>query len=628
MSFETNNSKEEIKRRMIKHALNYYDIKNGNEHDLDPMVKLLMEALSLELYNLGNDIADTQVRILEKIANLLTPDFLTSPTPAHAIIQAMPVEATENISEKTVFFAQRKISSKNDELLDTSINVRFTPVDNVMLFDAQVSFMVTGTKVFKCENALSRQLMPFKGEVTEGNTIWLGLKVNKDIQDLNNLNFYFDWRSLEHQQALQSYQLLPLAKWYIDGHEIKTNPGLNYLESKSLDIPAESVFLDYNLLSLLKRDIKSFYDAKFVTIKDTIVNSINDLKQLFPPDFNNYFRESELMKFSEKLLWIKIIFPAGLKQELIDEINICCNSFPIVNRRLNDKKHRLNRTSNIIPLETSAPEQFLSVEEVSDETTTYHSVPSRKQENEDIGTFTIRNGGVERFDSRNAKEFISYLLETLRNESVAFSAFGLDNISTPIKEISQRIALIELKTNSMANNAVEVPNYIIVKPLEGKLLMYVEYWSTLAEIANNIRSGSRLQLFTGTKVKPESLLLLTSTVGGKSRLRPEDRLNAFKYGMMTRNRIITKEDIRSFCHYELGSSLKKVVIEKGYEMSPDSQQGFNRTIDVIIYPATQSVQSTEDWQILCEQLKLKLQTRSGMSNNYRVIFGPLTLISK
>src|SRR5690242_18212811 len=117
MLSEINNSKEVIKNRMLKYALNFWSIKNTE--DLDPAIKLIMEALSSELYNLGNEIKDTQARILEKIAHLLTPDFLTSPNPAHAIVCASPVEATEVLSGTTSFYAQRKISSKQNEVLDT-----------------------------------------------------------------------------------------------------------------------------------------------------------------------------------------------------------------------------------------------------------------------------------------------------------------------------------------------------------------------------------------------------------------------------------------------------------------------------------------------------------------------------
>src|SRR5664279_5849344 len=115
------NTKEMIRGRMLKHAMNYWGIKNTE--DLDPIVKLILEALSAELYNLGNEIKDTQVRILEKIANLLAPEFLTSANPAHALMQVSPAEPTELLDATTNFYTQRKISSKQNEILDTTLDI-------------------------------------------------------------------------------------------------------------------------------------------------------------------------------------------------------------------------------------------------------------------------------------------------------------------------------------------------------------------------------------------------------------------------------------------------------------------------------------------------------------------------
>lgn len=621
MYSEINNSKEAIKRRMLKHAMNYWDISSGNEQDLDPIVKLILEALSAELYNLGNDIVDTQIRVLEKIASLLTPDFLTCPTPSHCLLQALPIEPTELLNDKIDFFTQLRISSKKDEVFDTSINVYFTPVDNVQVFDAYLAYAITGNKLMKYENSLSRQLLAnqSKGALTDGNTLWLGLKLNKDIEDINNLSFCFDWPNIEPQHAFRLYQLLPLAQWYINDQEVKTASGVPYVKNLKTDDPAENIFLNYNLLSLVKKDVKSFYDAKFVTISDDRFKRINDLKLNYPESFKSYFKDAELQKWNEKLLWLKIVFPASLKQEHLDELNIYLNAFPVINRRLIDKKYRLTRSSNIIPLETTSMDQFLSIQSLSDDSREYKPIPYRKKDDAESGTYTLRNGGVERFDARNAKELINYLIESLRSESLAFSAFGLDNITNPLKEIDQRIALIELKTQGVAKDAIEIPTYIIVKPYEGKDLMFIEHWVTMAEEANNLKAGSKLQQLSGSKVRPGSVFLLTPSIGGKSRLKSEERLNAFKYGLMTRDRIITKEDVINFCNYELGNRVSKITVTKGFEMSSHPQQGFNRTIDVIIDPSKTALQNTEEWQILCEQLRLKLQTRSGMSNNYRVL---------
>jgi hypothetical protein len=54
-----------------------------------------------------------------------------------------------------------------------------------------------------------------------------------------------------------------------------------------------------------------------------------------------------------------------------------------------------------------------------------NQVPYRKTEEEKTGTYTLRYGGVERFDGRNARELISYLLELVRNESAGICCLWL-----------------------------------------------------------------------------------------------------------------------------------------------------------------------------------------------------------
>lgn len=612
------NTKEVIRNRMLKHALNYWNIKNTE--DLDPIVKLILEALSTELYNLGNEIKDSEVRLLEKIANLLAPEFLTCPSPAHAILHAKPVEAHDVISDTDHFYVQKKISSKQDETLDKTIDVFFTPVDQVRLYNAAVACLVTGNQFFNIDPNYNKQIaaQTLGGKHTDNNVLWLGIAIDDKIENINNLFFYFDWKNTELQLSNLNYQLLPLSKWYLNETEIHIKEGIPYEKKPVTDLSVKDLSLDYDLLALVETDIKNQYERKFITISDARLNHVNNLKVNYPQAFTAIFSEADLQKMSLKLLWLKIVFPVALPIGALDEVSVYTNSFPIMNRQLNDLKYRLKGGSNIIPLKTTGMEQFLSVRSLTDEKHQYRSTPFRKMEEEAAGTFTLRNGGVERFDGRNAKEFISYLLELLRSESAAFSAYGNDFISSTLREMDQRIALMEQKTKVIANSSSEIPHYIIAKPYEGNDMMYAEYWTTLAEMANMLRSGTRLQEYNGVKLKSDSLFLMTSSSGGKNRLKPEERVNAFRYGLMTRNRIVTKEDIRNLCLYELGNRISKVDIDRGFEMSVQPLQGFIRTIDITITAMPAEKLNQDTWQILFDQLKTKLQSRSGMSNHYRI----------
>ena len=612
------NTKEIIKNRMLKHALNYWNIKNTE--DLDPIVKLILEALSTELYNLGNEIKDSEVRLLEKIANLLAPEFLTCPNPAHAILHATPIEASDLLTDADHFYTQKKISSKQDEIFDKSIDLFFTPVDKIRIMNAGITCLATGNNLFTFDPGYNKQLtaQTQAGSRTENNVLWLGLTVDEKIDNINNLFFYFDWKNIEHALSNFNYQLLPLSKWYFNEEEVMIAEGIPFENKPVTGLPGKDLSLDYDLLSLVEKDIKNYYGQKFITILDDRYKNVNSLKENYPPAFKNIFLEADLKKLTNKLLWIKIVFPAALQQGALDEVYVYTNTFPVMNRQLIDFKYRLKSGSNIIPLKTTGMEQFLSVRSLSDELHQYISTPFRKMEEEEAGTFTLRNGGVERFDGRNAKEFISYLLELLRSESSAFSAYGNDFIASTLREMDQRIALMEQKTKAIANSSSEIPHYIIAKPYEGNDMMYAEYWTTHAETGNLLRSGTRLQEYNGSKIRSDSLFLITTSTGGKNRLKPAERVNAFRYGLMTRNRIVTKEDIRNLCLYELGNRISSVAVEKGYEMSAHPKQGFMRTIDITLTTNQAEKLNIDGWDVLVDNLKAKLKSRSGMSNHYRI----------
>lgn len=603
---------------MLKHALNYWGIKNTD--DLDPSIKMILEALSSELYSLGHEIKNSQVHILEKISSMLAPDFLTCPNPAHAIMHAMPAEPTEQISAATSFFTQTEIPGNQKEKKNNSVDVFFTPVDNVQLFDANMVFIAAGSSIYANDASYSRQLFARtkSGRSLENNALWIGIKSNPSIDNLHKLFFCFDWKNMEPKIAQRLYQLLPLTKWYFNEKEIETTEGLQYAAPPKGANGYENIFAGYDLLSLIEKDIKQFYNNKYITITSSTGELLNELKQNYPPQFKTVFADSDLQKLAEKLLWIKVVFPAAMQQENLDEIYVYLNAFPVINRQLNDLKYRLKGGSNIVPLKTGLHDQFLAVKSLSDESHLYEPLPYRKAEEEPTGTYSLRIGGTERFDERNAKEFISYLLELLRSESAAFSIYGYDFIAATLKEMNQKISLMEQKTSGAINTA-EVPNYIIVKPFEEQDMMYAEYWTTHAEIANMIRAGAKLQQHKGAKIKPGSAVLLSTTTGGKKRLRPEERLNAFRYGIMTRNRIITKEDIRNLCFYELGDKIQDVAVQRGFEMSAHIKEAFRRTIDVILTPAENGRLDNNEWELLCGQLKAKLVNRSGMSHNYRIM---------
>lgn len=612
---ELNNSKEVIRNRMIRYALNYWNIKNAE--DLDPIVKLMLEALSNELYNLGNDIKDTQVRLLEKVSDLLAPEFLTCPQPAHALMHAKPIEAEEWISEYTQFYTQKRMANKQDEPGEKNMDLFFTPVQKVKLFGAGVQLQACGNTLSSYDAYLNKMILFSSSGKIENNTIWIGLQLDENIQNLHGLCFHFDWKNLPLETMNLNYGLLGQTRWLCNEHALSINEGFP-LRDSLIGSSSGDAYLNDDLLTIVENDILQYYHQKFISIADPISGIHVSAITNYPSAFENIFPAQELKKLQTPLLWIKIMFPAAIKSDSLNDLSIHCNVFPVANRQLIDLKYRLRTGSNIIPLKTNGVEQFLAVSSVSDETHEFKNTPYRNFDEDESGSFSIRKGGVERFDNRNAREFINYLLQLLRSESSAFAAYGNDFITSTLREMDQRIALMEQKTKLVANSDSGLPHYIIAKPYEGNHLIYAKYWITLAEIGNGIRAGSRMQEYNSNQTRSESTLLVSTTIGGKNQLPQEKRIAAFRYGMMTRNRIVTKEDIRNFCYFELSDKIDKIGIDKGFEMPAESNKGFQRTLDIKITPKANETLNDEEWSLLFDRLKKKLSSRSGMNCHYRI----------
>ncbi|WP_431293220.1 type VI secretion system baseplate subunit TssF [Pedobacter sp. P26] len=456
------------------------------------------------------------------------------------------------------------------------------------------------------------------GTSVEKNTMYIGFSGIKDWMDFNKLNLFFDWKNYSVPE--NTYDLLSLGKWFYKNNELAA-----YTE-RFMDEPltgkVQAPFQHKQLLNLIKADILQFYSNRFITLGDLNDFNIDESGEL-PPAFSNLFQPAVLNQIDNSVKWLKVIFPAAINQEMLNELHIYINAFPVVNKRLSQIKHRLKTMKNIIPIKTESLDQMLAVENLKDNKgKSYNEIPYTNENEKGDGSFSIRYGGTERFDTRNAKELVDYLFELLRDEKAAFTAYGPDFLSTILKNLEQNIALIEQKSRSALKDIKELPSYIVLKPIDDADILFLDIWVTQAEEANHINAGSRLVVYDNNKVHAESIFLLSQTKGGRSRLNATNRVQAYKYGLTTADRIITKADVINFCRYELGNKLKGITLAKGLIMDNKPNAGFIKTTDILIEPADQLNLSTQDWEELLSLTLAKLNLRSTLNIHYRLLLKP------
>lgn len=608
-------SKEDLKSRMLRHISAIWDVKNTET--LDPLVKILIESLAGELQKTHNEINNFESRILEKIAVMMTPGVLSAPYCAHAIAYAKPVEPVQVISPSTHFLYVKKAASskeKNQEIF-------FTPVNNVQLVDATLSYLVAGNTAFSIDPNLQKSiLMNGKNNAGRKNEIWLGIQLNKEIETLDKLRFYFDIKNTENKFQLQS--LLQLSKWYINQTEIKTQKGVVYELDEEQVEKEKSIFSEYDVMHLIEQEVKQLYNNQFITLRDEQQElNVKEHKRLYPDEFKEIFSATELGKFTKELVWIKIAIGTFVDERSIFDLFVSTNAFPVLNRSLKNTSYRFKGISNIIPVKTELYEHFLCVKTIKDlRGKTYTQIPF-SQTSTEIGSFSVRKGGIERFDTRSAKEYLHHLMELMRDESAIFSSYGQDAVNGLIKDMERILVQIEqrIKQNEFYN--ADMHHYITLGMMENQNSVNVEYWITNGAFANTIHTGAHLSLYEGTEVKLNSVLLLSTTIGGKKNIELSRHMDAYRYALLTHNRLVTVEDIKAFCMYELGDKISGVEIKKGVMRSQNPKEGLVRCIDILLQKKNGQTENNtaEDWDLLFKEVKSKLELRSAMNMNYRLM---------
>ncbi|MBB6111786.1 type VI secretion system baseplate subunit TssF [Mucilaginibacter lappiensis] len=606
-------SKEEIKGRMLRNAMDFWNTTNIN--DIDPLVKLLIDALSTELFNLSNDVKNLENRVLNKISRILASDYLTAPLPAHALLKGIPVENTETLSIKNHFIYRKTVSPDAGKTALDPLDIFFTPIGENKVFKAEIKYTFSGRQLW--EHTPDMQKTPVASSLpqsfTENNTLWVGIETDPKLNTLQNAGVYFEWPGYTTNNDF--YNLLPVTRLYTDEQELHTTSGLIYEEEEAIE--SKPVFYDQNIINLITRDVKSYYQTRFISLTDDSLNDLEPLKKSYPLSFERWFEPTDLKRL-KPCVWIKMVFPAVIRPDVISELQLHLNCFPVMSRKLHEQKFRVKEMNNIIPIKPSAYDHFLSVQDLHDDLDIhYNEIPYSQADQNFEGSYSVRNGGAERFDSRNAQQIIEYLFELLRDEKAAFAAYGNDFLNSTLKTLEQNISLIEKKSNQAKDNH-ELINYLILKPANKAGMLYLQFWTTLADTANNIRKGSRLQQFETTKLKADNLRLMTTSIGGRNSLGATERIQAYKYGLTTKDRIVTQADLTSFCQYELGTKLKSIRISKGVSISPNPKEGFKKTTDIYLKPHEESKLSTNEWDTLLSLLQSKLESRSIINYNYRL----------
>lgn len=604
--------KERIKSRILKKAADLWGYKEGEMESFDPLVKLLIEAFAGEFEKISYEISETQLRIIERLTGLISPD-LDIVKPSCTIVQTRAVDAGTTVNRNTQFLLKKgEDRSKSAGGKDTE--VLLSPVDEYPVYNGTILYCIAQRNAFSFENGTKRiPVIENDGrDFEEYNTLWLGLDLEEDPKSLEGMSFFFNWVNEPQKELFCQY--LSLTEWtFLNGKKLSTRVGLNPVPANPNHAGVERLF---DISKKIEEQVSSLFNKYFITLTQSFEPGESRSRLKYPEIFEKKFSSQELKSFKKEVFWIKVNFPDYCPPEILTHIICAINCFPVLNRRIHKINYKAQQSLNVIALES--PDSFLTVKEVRNDTNrVYKGIPLATMNEVEVATYTLRSA-INRLDQRQAQEFLNYLLELLQDESASFAAMGEDFLTSQIIELNQNIARLDQRLKKQSENKSPNP-YMVLNALSPGETVFIEYWSTLGESANNIPSGSKISLFSGSYLDNNSSWLMVTTTGGREKPRGEQKINLLRKSLLSRDRIVTLEDIKIACWEALDAKARDIHVKKIFDIGKTPSVGFIRTILIEIIPQDTRTFVEEEWMNVCEELKISLESKSTANWPYKIV---------
>ncbi len=601
---------------MIKNAARIWGVEGDDiESTFDPLVSMLIEACAYELNKVNSEVADTQLRILERLAQVLSPDTFTGAQPAYAVAHARSSDPETTLYSEVQLFAQQKIITPEQK--EIVRDIYFSPAGSVKVFDADIKFMAVDNAIYEYRSPSSKQLIAEEksGNSLDPHHVWIGIDCNKKIKSLEDFVFYFDWKNNPEKENFIS--LLPLVKWFCNGKELSSRNGI--LQNTSSDKPRRGVAEQYDVSARTEKFVQHIFEKNFFTLHGDESGFL--LSDVLPDELQKVFSSDTLEKIAGNLVWVKLVFPGAFNPNVLGDMYVSMNSIPVINRRVNKITYQLRSNLNIVPLKTE--EDFFDIIHIQNsEGDFFKSNPLESGFKNDAGFYTLRYGGVERFDNRAATEFLTSTIDLLRDESASYSSLGNDFINNHISQINQAIAMIEKRLDDKGETS-KPSHFIIINPKKQNENVFIRFWSTYGAEGNLVKAGAKLTLSSGGMLQSSSLQLLSTSTGGKKALGGSEKITAFKRAILTHDRIVTQEDIKTFCNHELNKLAAHIEIKKNWKLSMLPNEGMIRIVEVHITPAKSGNISASEWLDLAKELEVKISDHSNGLIPFKVLINGL-----
>ncbi|WP_282773819.1 hypothetical protein [Phaeodactylibacter xiamenensis] len=601
----------------------YEDVERDIGQQFDPIVRFMAGACASELEQVYQQLHNVEGRIQQRLARILLPEYMHLPRPAHALATASPQDRLTTMDETTAFVWEDQEGGE----------VAFAPIWTMQLLPAQVKAMATEARLLKLEQRLRR---PSANAHPEGfSRIAIGLELPDHINNWQNVSLYFNLKTSSTSERSHFLTALNSSRCTFNGQDLGAFSGL----------PRENLLLeDYlNGNERLQSQVRARYEHHFLTFTQC---EMSPKPPKLPAEFMQKWwalpsddpetvdeRLSPMGAAASKPLhWLEIHLTQPVSVPNLDTcLDIRFNVFPVVNRRLNgagNGEHHYLQNTTIKWLHLQPTEPFASIRRVYAEQATEHPVfqfkPFADFKESQQASYTLRHGGVGRWDEFNAWQRLAYVVSILQENYQHQELIQQAAASLSLEDIHHLLGKKISETAHQKHPTQDI--YVLLHTgARAGVRARVEYWTSQGAAANDIPAKSALRCTSklASQFDKTSIALVTPVSDGRDPLNLTQQMDAMKSALLSRGRIVTREDVKAFCRQFLGEKIAELTVKDGVERDPRPNFGMIRLLTVQVRPSPNAAQ--ENWEGICTQLQSLLMQKSASSIPIRVRLATKTI---
>lgn len=578
------------------------------EAELDPVVSLLVKAMAEKIFALAGELNGLDDRLLSKLSMSLPPASALTAQSSHAILSAFPVEPIF-ILNRDIIFTHKEPKSLHKYGVE---QIDLIPVAPFPLFRANIRYLNIAGQIYEYDNeeGLQKHTVAHARGTSNlfQNSIWLGIRADGCLDNLSDLPVYFDFANVRDKYL--HLQLLGYTRWSSGGEIIKTRCGIGTSEDGGNDNP-----YDRTAVESVFSELQSLYDIHYLPLCEHTAT-----RSSFPIELKDFYANDVKNQFSEPLFWFRIDFPNSIYPEILENIRVGINCFPVANLSKKKVSEKMTDIPLFLLLETARNESFTEVISVSDTSGKVY-LPVYSEETNDEGhgkgRYSLRKGGVERFSrTATARSSAARLTEIIRDRNL----FCSNRQDVKFNKLVQETTELINKISDTLETSGEIPpalSYVLVEKSYAGEVLSVKYLTTNGAAINQFRNDISLIPNHEGNLEAGKIWLVTPLHSGRKEPSPSQVRNRHHYLLTSQNRIVTRQDVVNFCMAAYGDRIESIDVKPGYAVSKKPKEGLVRTKDISITLKRESpLKST--MEEMKTELLCRLERRSPQSFNYKL----------